>query len=46
MRYVILPQAIRRVLPALGNDLIALLKDSSFVSVLSVADLTPGRGST
>jgi len=40
MRYVILPQAIRRVLPPLANDSVALLKDSSFVSVLSVADLT------
>jgi polar amino acid transport system permease protein len=40
MRYVILPQAIRRVLPPLANDGVALLKDSSFVSVLSVADLT------
>jgi polar amino acid transport system permease protein len=40
MRYVILPQAVRRVLPPLANDGVALLKDSSFVSVLSVADLT------
>lgn len=40
MRYVILPQAVRRVLPPLANDSVALLKDSSFVSVLSVADLT------
>lgn len=40
MRYVILPQAFRRVLPPLANDGVALLKDSSFVSVLSVADLT------
>lgn len=40
MRYIILPQAIRRVLPPLANDGVALLKDSSFVSVLSVADLT------
>lgn len=40
MRHVILPQAIRRVLPPLANDGVALLKDSSFVSVLSVADLT------
>jgi polar amino acid transport system permease protein len=40
MRYVILPQAIRRVLPPLGNDFIAMLKDSSLVSVLGVPDIT------
>jgi polar amino acid transport system permease protein len=40
MRYVILPQAIRNVLPALGNDFIAMLKDSSLVSVLAVRDIT------
>lgn len=40
MRYIILPQAIRRVLPPLGNDFIAMLKDSSLVSVLGVGDMT------
>ncbi len=40
MRYIILPQAIRRVLPPLGNDFIAMLKDSSLVSVLAVRELT------
>lgn len=40
MRFVILPQAIRRVLPPLGNDLIAMLKDSSLVSALGVRDMT------
>jgi polar amino acid transport system permease protein len=40
MRYVILPQAIRVILPPLGNDLIAMLKDSSLISVLAVRDLT------
>ena len=40
MRWVILPQAIRRVLPPLGNDFIAMLKDSSLVSVLGVRDIT------
>jgi polar amino acid transport system permease protein len=40
MRFVILPQAIRNVFPALGNDLIALLKDSSLVSVLGVREMT------
>ena len=40
MRYIILPQAVRNVLPALGNDLIALLKDTSLVSVLGVREIT------
>jgi len=40
MRYVILPQAIRNVLPALGNDFVAMVKDSSLVSVLAVRDVT------
>jgi polar amino acid transport system permease protein len=40
MRYIILPQAIRRVLPPLGNDFIALLKDSSLATVLAVPELT------
>jgi polar amino acid transport system permease protein len=40
LRHVVLPQAIRRVLPPLGNDFIAMLKDSSLVSVLGVADIT------
>ena len=40
MRHVILPQAVRRVLPPLGNDFIAMLKDSALVSVLGVQDIT------
>jgi polar amino acid transport system permease protein len=40
MRYVILPQAVRNVLPALGNDFVSMLKDSSLVSVLAVRDVT------
>ena len=40
MRHIILPQAIRNISPALGNDFIAMLKDSSLVSVLAVRDLT------
>jgi polar amino acid transport system permease protein len=40
MRLIILPQAIRRVLPPLGNDFIALLKDSSLATVLAVNELT------
>ena len=39
MRYVILPQAIRRMLPPFGNEFITLLKDSSLVSAISVAEL-------
>jgi ABC-type amino acid transport system permease subunit len=37
---VVLPQAIRTILPPLGNDFIALIKDSALVSVLGVADIT------
>jgi len=40
MRYVILPQAIRRILPALGNDFISMVKDSSLVAILGVQDMT------
>jgi len=40
MRYIILPQAIKNVLPALGNDFVSMLKDSSLVSVLAVRDIT------
>jgi polar amino acid transport system permease protein len=40
MRFIILPQAIRRVLPPLGNDFIACLKDSSLATVLAVNELT------
>lgn len=40
MRHIILPQAVRVVLPPVGNESIALLKDSSLVSVVAVADLT------
>lgn len=40
MRFIILPQAVRNVLPALGNDFISMLKDSSLVSVLAVRDIT------
>ncbi len=39
MRYVIIPQAFKRVIPALGNEFIAMLKDSSLVSVISVQEL-------
>jgi polar amino acid transport system permease protein len=40
MRFVILPQAIRVILPPVGNEFISLLKDSSLVSAVAVADLT------
>lgn len=40
MRYVILPQAIRRILPALGNQLVYMLKMSSLVSVIGMQELT------
>ena len=39
-RLIILPQAIAIVLPALGNEFIAMLKDTSLVSILSVRDIT------
>jgi len=39
MRHVILPQALRVILPPVGNEFIALLKDSSLVSIIAVADL-------
>ncbi|MSO43649.1 MAG: amino acid ABC transporter permease [Candidatus Planktophila sp.] len=38
MRYVVLPQAIRRVVPPLLNDLVSLLKDTGLVSILGVTD--------
>jgi len=40
LRFIILPQAIRRVLPPLGNNFISMIKDSSLVSVMGVADIT------
>jgi polar amino acid transport system permease protein len=40
MRYIILPQAVRNVLPALGNDFVAMVKDSSLISLLGVRDIT------
>jgi His/Glu/Gln/Arg/opine family amino acid ABC transporter permease subunit len=39
MRYVILPQTVRRVLPPLTNEAVALLKDSSLVSVVALSEL-------
>jgi polar amino acid transport system permease protein len=38
-RFIVFPQAIRTIMPALGNDFIAMVKDSSLVSVLGVNDI-------
>ncbi|MCP4380465.1 MAG: amino acid ABC transporter permease [Hyphomicrobiales bacterium] len=40
MRLVVLPQAVRTVLPPLGNDFVAMIKDSALVSALGVQDIT------
>jgi len=40
MRYVILPQAFKRVIPPLGNEFIALMKDTSLLSVIGIIELT------
>jgi len=40
MRYIIVPQAFKNVVPPLGNEFIALLKDSSLVSVIGFEELT------
>lgn len=40
MRSIIIPQAIKNILPALGNEMITLFKDTSLVTVLGVTDLT------
>lgn len=40
LRFIVLPQAIRAVLPPLGNDFISLLKDSALLTVLAVNELT------
>ncbi|MBD9373682.1 amino acid ABC transporter permease [Rhizobium sp. ARZ01] len=39
-RLIILPQAFRIVIPPLGNELIAILKDTSLLSILSIRDIT------
>jgi polar amino acid transport system permease protein len=39
MRRIVLPQAVRIVIPAIGNDFVAMLKDSSLVSILAVEEL-------
>ena len=40
MRCIIIPQAIKNILPALGNEMITLLKDTSLVSVIALRDVT------
>ena len=40
MRYIIIPQAIKNILPALGNEMIVLLKDTSLVAIISLRDVT------
>ncbi|BBN97801.1 amino acid ABC transporter permease [Sporolactobacillus terrae] len=40
MRYVILPQAVRRVLPPMGNEFISLIKDSSLIAAIAAPELT------
>lgn len=40
MRNIVLPQAARAIIPPLGNDFIAILKDTSLLSVLGVLELT------
>ena len=39
LRYVVLPQAVRSVLPALGNSFVSLIKDSSLASVIAAPEL-------
>ncbi len=40
LRFIVFPQAFRTILPPLGNDFVAMVKDSSLVSVLGVTDIT------
>ena len=40
MRYILLPQAVRNILPALGNEAIVLMKETAVVAVIAVHDLT------
>ena len=39
MRKVVLPQAVKNILPALGNEFVTVIKESSIVSVIGIADL-------
>jgi ABC-type amino acid transport system permease subunit len=42
LRHIVLPQAFRNVLPALGNEFIVLLKDTSIASFIALRDLSKG----
>lgn len=42
MRFIIVPQAFKNILPALGNELITLLKETSIVTVIGLKDITKG----
>ncbi|AZT87003.1 amino acid ABC transporter permease [Streptococcus pneumoniae] len=46
MRYVILPQAVKNILPALGNEFITIIKDSSLLSAIGVMELWNGATTT
>ena len=39
MRYIVFPQAIKNILPALGNEFVTIIKESSVVSVIGVSEL-------
>ena len=45
MRYVILPQALKNILPALGNEFITIIKDSSLLQTIGVMELWSGAQS-
>ena len=45
MRYVILPQAFKNILPALGNEFITIIKDSSLLQTIGVMELWNGAQS-
>ncbi len=44
MRLIVLPQALKNVLPALGNEFISLLKETSIVGYIAIVDLTKAAG--
>ena len=40
LRYIVLPQAMRKIMPPMANQFITLIKDSSIISLISVQELT------
>jgi len=40
MRYIVIPQSVRNVLPPLGNEFISIIKDTSLVTILGIAEMT------